>query len=70
MPLTDKGDKIMAAMRGKYGARAEEVFYASRNAGTITGVDSQSARDIHGYMDAVSRGDAEAMRRYFKGGDR
>ena len=28
----------MAAMRKQYGAKAEEVFYASENKGTITGV--------------------------------
>ena len=38
MPLTEKGKKIMRAMRKKYGKRAERVFYASANKGTITGV--------------------------------
>jgi len=42
MPLTDKGAKIMKAMKSKYGEkRGEEVFYASRNKGTITGVESR-----------------------------
>lgn len=41
MPLTSKGESIMSAMREKYGAeKGESVFYASRNAGTVTGVDS------------------------------
>lgn len=41
MPLTPKGESIMSAMREKYGAeRGESVFYASKAAGTITGVDS------------------------------
>jgi len=39
MPLTTKGKTILTAMREQYGPRAEEVFYASRNKGTITGVD-------------------------------
>jgi len=39
MPLTEKGKKVMAAMHKRYGKRAEEVFYRSRNKGTITGVD-------------------------------
>lgn len=40
MPLTPKGSTIKAAMLKQYGAkRGERVFYASRNAGTITGVD-------------------------------
>jgi hypothetical protein len=40
MPLTEKGQKIKSAMVEKYGAKkGEEVFYASKNAGKITGVD-------------------------------
>lgn len=40
MPLTKKGKKIEGAMKREYGAKAgERVFYASRNKGTITGVD-------------------------------
>jgi len=40
MPLTEKGTKIMAAMKDTYGPeKAKEVFYASRNKGTISGVD-------------------------------
>jgi len=40
MPLTKKGKKIKAAMLEKYGKkRGEAVFYASRNKGTIKGVD-------------------------------
>ena len=48
MPLTKKGRKIMAAMtapasQGGYGPKkGEAVFYASRNAGRITGVDKPS----------------------------
>jgi hypothetical protein len=38
MPLNAKGKKIMAAMKKKYGAKAKEVFYASENKGTISGV--------------------------------
>lgn len=40
MPLTDKGKKIMKNMRKTYGSekKAEEVFYASKNAGKIKGV--------------------------------
>jgi hypothetical protein len=39
MPLTSKGKKIMASMKAKYGSRAKEVFYRSKNAGKIHGVD-------------------------------
>ena len=41
MPLTAKGATIKSAMEEQYGKeRGEEVFYASKNAGTITGVDA------------------------------
>lgn len=42
MPLTSKGQKIMKNMIQTYGDKdkAEEVFYASRNKGTINGVES------------------------------
>ena len=40
MPLTEKGKKIMKSMQKQYEKKkAEEVFYASKNAGKITGVD-------------------------------
>jgi hypothetical protein len=41
MPLTEKGEKIMTAMKEKYGPeKGEKVFHASKNAGKITGVDT------------------------------
>lgn len=43
MPLTAKGQKIKSAMTKEYGAKkGEQVFYASRNKGIITGVDPES----------------------------
>ena len=40
MPITKKGKKIKNAMLEEYGKkRGEAVFYASRNKGTIKGVD-------------------------------
>lgn len=41
MPLTEKGQEIMTAMEKTYKSKkkAKEVFYASVNAGKITGVD-------------------------------
>lgn len=39
MPITEKGKKIKAAMTKTYGNRGEEVFYASKNAGKIKGVE-------------------------------
>ena len=44
MPLTSKGETIKAAMEKEYGKeKGEQVLYASKNAGTISGIDS--ARD-------------------------
>jgi hypothetical protein len=42
MPLTEKGNEILHNMEKTYSSpkKAEQVFYASRNAGTISGVDS------------------------------
>ena len=40
MPLTKKGEKIKRKMKKTYGKKkAERVFYASKNKGTIKGVD-------------------------------
>jgi hypothetical protein len=40
VPLTEKGQKIKSAMQKQYGpGKGEQVFYASKNAGKITGVD-------------------------------
>jgi len=40
MPLTKKGKKIMSNMKEEYGAkRAKRIFYASKNAGKLKGVD-------------------------------
>jgi hypothetical protein len=44
MPLTDKGDEILAAMKKQYGdEKGEQVFYASKNSGKISGVDATEA---------------------------
>jgi hypothetical protein len=41
MPLTEKGQKIKSAMTKQYGPeKGEEVFYASKNKGKISGVDT------------------------------
>lgn len=44
MPLNKKGKKIMDAMRKEYGGDADEVFYASKNKGTIKGVEKSNRR--------------------------
>lgn len=48
MPLTKKGRKIMSSMRKTYGDRAEQVFYASKNAGKIKGVEGHPRRTRRG----------------------
>ena len=45
MPKTRKGKKIMRAMKRTYGPKkGERVFYASRNAGRISGVEKRVRR--------------------------
>jgi hypothetical protein len=40
MPLTEKGQEVMQNMQEQYGEKkGESVFYASKNAGKLTGVD-------------------------------
>ena len=40
MPMNKKGKTIMGAMKKEYGPKkGESVFYASKNKGTIKGVD-------------------------------
>lgn len=64
MPLTDKGEKIMASLKEEYGAeRVEQVFYAGANKGTFTGVhdgsEEEKFREVSAKMDALlSRADA------------
>jgi hypothetical protein len=43
MPLTKKGQKVMDAMMKTYGSKkkAQEVFYASKNAGKLKGVEGK-----------------------------
>lgn len=43
MPLNKKGAEIMSNMQKEYGdKKGKSVFFASRNKGTITGVDPES----------------------------
>ena len=46
MPLTEKGETILASMIEKYGEEeGKRIFYASKNAGTISGVDGAAMSD-------------------------
>lgn len=45
MPLTKKGHKIEEAMEKEYGEKkGKSVFYASKNKGTIKGVEDKSPK--------------------------
>src|SRR3972149_5488071 len=47
MPLTEKGNKIMANMVKQCGPeKAKRVFYASENKGTITGVHRKKPKTL------------------------
>jgi hypothetical protein len=42
MPLTSKGKKVMKSMKQTYGGkRGEQVFYATANAGKLSGVEKK-----------------------------
>jgi hypothetical protein len=42
MPLTTKGVKLIKKFKQEYGSKkGEKVFYASKNAGKIKGVDKK-----------------------------
>ncbi len=58
MPLTAKGTEILRAMRREYGAkRGERVFYASKNAGKISGVDAMTTKTLKSRVrDAIAAG--------------
>ena len=51
MPLTDKGEKIKKAMTEQYGSKkGEQVFYASANKGTITGIEKRKSANKGGLI--------------------
>jgi hypothetical protein len=60
VPLTEKGAKIKSAMQAQYGPeKGEQVLYASKNAGTISGIDAMAARPF-GAEDPVTKGESIA----------
>ena len=47
MPLTKKGSKIIHAMEKEYGdKKGKSVFYASKNKGTIRGVEKAQKKAL------------------------
>lgn len=80
MPLTEKGEKILANMKKKYGPeKGEKVFHASRNAGRITGVDdahvaphpgkSGPVNDDNQHLGLQTSGEAEPVKKLVAGCD-
>ena len=69
MPLTSKGEEIKSAMEkplseGGYGKKkGESVFYASRNKGTITGVDDAQGPENYKPVNAMTLADIQAANR-------
>lgn len=56
MPLNSKGEHVLKSMEKTYRSKekAEQVLYASKNAGKITGIDSRMDA-VASIADAVSR---------------
>lgn len=45
MPMTKKGSRILRAMQKEYGPKkGKQVFYASENKGSITGVHKKKRK--------------------------
>jgi len=54
MPLTAKGQKVMTAMKHKYGEKkGKSVFYASANAGKLKGVHHSTAENIQSFEESA-----------------
>lgn len=63
MPLTEKGRKIKSALVEEYGhEKGRQVFYAMKNAGKITGVDSSEKADDNQHMGFTS-GQTETVKK-------
>jgi len=63
MPLTEKGQEIKSAMEEQYGPeKGEQVFYASKNAGTISGVDQSHIGPILNPNDSATDAEEEDER--------
>ena len=62
MPLTKKGKEIMKSMKEQYGdKKGESIFYASKNKGTIKGVEKASkgkmmkVKEVKGALEKASK---------------
>jgi len=56
MPLTSKGNEILSNMKKEYGEKkGKEVFYASKNAGKITGVDCKVPQPMGNFEEMLRK---------------
>ena len=66
MPLNKKGKKIMRSMKDQYGEKeGKAVFYASKNKGTISGVEKKVAKAAMGramFSQTISKAPGKAQR--------
>ena len=70
MPLTDKGKKIMSSMKRTYGGKkGEQVFYATRNAGKIKGVEEKAQGGTAGTLSFKKGGKAKSKSRVNEAGN-
>lgn len=70
MPLTKKGKDIMQSMKRTYGGKkGEQVFYATRNAGKITGVEKTSSTKSTGAAGYAKGGKTKSKSRVNEAGN-
>jgi len=70
MPLTKKGQEIMSSMKRTYGGRkGEQVFYATANAGKITGVEKKAKGGSVGKAGKSSKPKAKSKSRVNEAGN-
>ena len=66
MPLNKKGKKIMKSMKDQYGEKeGKAVFYASKNKGTISGVEKKVTKAAMGramFSQTISKAPGKAQR--------
>ena len=71
MPLNKKGKKIMRSMKDQYGEKeGKAVFYASKNKGTISGVEKKVAKAAMGramFSQTTTKAPGDAQREKYIG---
>jgi len=70
MPLTKKGKDIMKSMQRTYGGKkGEQVFYATANAGKITGVEKKATGGRIGKAGKQAKSQAKSKSRVNEAGN-